>query len=42
MRMLILRSGRIGGAYYDPVTSKIFVLEDSHESPQFDITKMCK
>ncbi|KAI0087825.1 muts domain V-domain-containing protein [Irpex rosettiformis] len=32
--------GRTGGAYYDPVTSKIFVLEDSHESPQFDITRM--
>ncbi|KAI0697886.1 DNA mismatch repair protein MutS [Cytidiella melzeri] len=32
--------GRIGGAYYDPVTSKVYVLEDSHESPQYDITRM--
>jgi hypothetical protein len=39
---LKVASGRIGGAYYDPVTSKVYVLEDSPESPRYDITKMCE
>lgn len=32
-------SGRIGAAYYDPVTSKIYVLEDSQENAQYDLTR---
>ncbi|KAJ3538338.1 hypothetical protein NM688_g6534 [Phlebia brevispora] len=32
--------GRVGGAYFDPVTCKIFVLEDSQESTHYDLTRM--
>ncbi|KAF7798450.1 hypothetical protein EIP86_009671 [Pleurotus ostreatoroseus] len=32
--------GRVGGAYFDPVTCKIFVLEDSQESAYYELTRM--
>lgn len=32
-------SGRIGAAYYDPITSKVYVLEDSQENAQYDLTR---
>ncbi|KAI0304271.1 muts domain V-domain-containing protein, partial [Multifurca ochricompacta] len=32
-------SGRIGCAYYNPVNSLIYVLEDTQESARFDLTK---
>ncbi|TCD61354.1 MutS protein msh5 [Steccherinum ochraceum] len=32
--------GRVGCAYYDPVTCKLLVLEDSQESPHYDLTTM--
>ncbi|TFK40842.1 DNA mismatch repair protein MutS [Crucibulum laeve] len=32
--------GRVGSAYYDPVKYIIYVLEDTHETPHFDLTKM--
>lgn len=33
-------SGRVGFAYYDPVKCTMFVLEDTEETPHFDLTKM--
>jgi hypothetical protein len=33
-------SGRIGCAYYEPVQSTIYVLEDTAESLHFDLTRM--
>ncbi|KIM89101.1 hypothetical protein PILCRDRAFT_211886 [Piloderma croceum F 1598] len=32
--------GNIGCAYYDPVKCRIYVLEDTQESPHFDLSKM--
>lgn len=32
--------GRVGYAYYDPVKSVLYVLEDTQESPHFDLTTM--
>ncbi|THH28695.1 hypothetical protein EUX98_g5476 [Antrodiella citrinella] len=29
--------GRVGCAYYDPVTCKMYILEDSQESPHYDL-----
>ncbi|KII86749.1 hypothetical protein PLICRDRAFT_164045 [Plicaturopsis crispa FD-325 SS-3] len=32
--------GRVGCAYYDPVKCIIYVLEDTQETPHFDLTRM--
>ncbi|EKM51809.1 uncharacterized protein PHACADRAFT_262157 [Phanerochaete carnosa HHB-10118-sp] len=32
--------GRVGGAYYDPTTCTIYVLDDSQETGHYDLTKM--
>ncbi|KDQ62441.1 hypothetical protein JAAARDRAFT_189767 [Jaapia argillacea MUCL 33604] len=34
------QSGRMGCAYYDPVKAIIYVLEDTQETPHFDLTRM--
>lgn len=36
------RSGRIGGAYYDPTTCTIYVLDDCQETGHYDLTKICE
>ncbi|KAG8214591.1 DNA mismatch repair protein mutS [Butyriboletus roseoflavus] len=36
----IFASGRIGCAYYDPIKSVLYVLEDTQESVHYDLTKM--
>ncbi|KZP31496.1 hypothetical protein FIBSPDRAFT_907696 [Athelia psychrophila] len=32
--------GKIGCAYYDPIRCRIYMLEDTQESPHFDLTKL--
>ncbi|KAG2066456.1 hypothetical protein BDR04DRAFT_1081862 [Suillus decipiens] len=34
------QSGRVAGAYYDPVRCIVYVLEDTQEDVQFDLTNM--
>ncbi|KAF8073753.1 DNA mismatch repair protein MutS [Lyophyllum atratum] len=36
----LIRSGRVGYAYYDTVKCVLYVLEDTQESPHFDLTTM--
>jgi hypothetical protein len=33
-------SGRVGGAYYDPVKCLVYVLEDTQDTPHFELAKM--
>ena len=35
----MLPSGKIGCSYYDPVKCLVYVLEDTQENPQFDLTR---
>ena len=36
----MIRSGRVACAYYEPLKGLLYVLEDTQETPHFDLTRM--
>lgn len=40
IRGLTDRRGKVGGSYYDPISCKLYVLDDSQESAHYELTQM--
>ena len=36
----MIRRGRVACAYYEPLKGLLYVLEDTQETPHFDLTRM--